>query len=172
MDDLAKILVEVSIGQANKVVQSVLWNISLPLKFTYGKSNSRIMHIIHISPIESYSIAIVFQFPYLFLPHRWFWSLHVCPSMCRMIRWVSSFQLVRMLKIRNRIHVVKRRNNKNIQEISYWQWQETTRKFYINRKGCTRCMLSNILILIIIIFPWCESVILITSNLGTVTIDK
>ena len=62
MDDLAKILVEVSIGQANKVVQSVLWNISLPLKFTYGKSNSRIMHIIHISPIESYVKHIFYRY--------------------------------------------------------------------------------------------------------------
>ena len=35
MDDLAKICVEVGVGQANKVVQSVLRNISLPLKFAY-----------------------------------------------------------------------------------------------------------------------------------------
>merc|ERR1712018_839874 len=36
VDDLAKILVEVGIGQTNKVVQSVLRNISLPLKFTFS----------------------------------------------------------------------------------------------------------------------------------------
>ena len=140
---------------------------SLPM-VNRDKNNAYYPYISNNIIGKTYSIAIVFQFPYLFLPHRWFWSLHVCPSMCRMIRWVSSFQLVRMLKIRNRKHVVKRLNNQNIQEISYWQWQETTRKFYINRKGCTRCMLSNILILILIIFTWCEAVILITSNVGTV----
>ena len=37
VDDLAKICVEVGIGQANKVVQSVLRNISLPLKFAYSE---------------------------------------------------------------------------------------------------------------------------------------